>query len=103
MTDRKQKKTSRRNKLIILMFLFIISGFVVAAGVILSALSILNNISFTVFQSEIPGAVFGLIVVFLGIRYFMSVLKLKPELLKDENRFSWGNFKKKVTSDRLGI
>jgi hypothetical protein len=101
MTDRDKRnninkaKGTRKNKKIILAVLFATSVFITAAGLLISVVSIINNISFTVFQSQIPGAIFGLVIVFLGARYFYSVLKLKPELLKEENKFSWDNFKKK--------
>jgi hypothetical protein len=89
-----QFKTAPKSKKIILFVLFATSAMVAAAGIVLTAVSIINSTSFTVFQSQIPGSVLGLIVIFLGARYFMSVLKLKPELLKSENQFSWSNFRK---------
>ncbi len=89
-----ERKISHGCKTAILTVLFATSVSISAAGIVLTVLSFINKASFTVFQSQIPASVFGLIVVFLGIRYFLSVLKLKPELLKHENRFSWKNFKR---------
>ncbi len=93
-TASSERKTTRSCKTVILAVLFATSVSVAAAGIVLIVLSLINKTSFTVFQSQIPASVFGLIVTFLGIRYYLSVLRLKPVLLKDENQFSWKNFRK---------
>jgi len=40
-----------------------------------------------------PGVVFGMVILFLGIRYFLSLSKLKDEVYKSSG-FSWSNFKR---------
>jgi hypothetical protein len=44
-------------------------------------------------NNQIHGAVFGIVIIFLGARYFLSVQKLKGEVYKSISRFSWGNFR----------
>ena len=38
------------------------------------------------------GAVLGLLVLYLGIKYYLSVTKLKGELFKASAKFSWSHF-----------
>ena len=81
-------------KVIAIMALFATSTLIMAFGVIFSIISVINNISFMIMNSSIHGAVFGLVISFLGLRYFISVFKLKTEVYKTTSRFSWSNFKK---------
>ena len=57
--------------------------------------SLVNHISFKILNSSVPGALFGLLVLYLGIRYYFSVIKLKEEVFKASSKFSWSNFKGK--------
>jgi hypothetical protein len=77
--------------------LFTLATSITLLGFALSIFSLINNISFTVLSSEIPGFVFGLAITFLGARYFLAVNKLKVEVFKEEINFSWSNFKKSKT------
>ncbi len=72
--------------------LFITSVLIIILGAAFSIYSILNNISFPVMGSQIHGMVFGVVIVFLGVRYLLSVLRLKAEVYKGTSRFSWSNF-----------
>lgn len=69
------------------------SLFIIGSGAALCVYSLINNIYFSVLSSQIHGAVFGVVIIFLGVRYFLSVLKLKAEVYKTTSRFSWSNFK----------
>lgn len=64
------------------------------SGAVFSVYSILNNVSFKVMSSSVPGFVFGVVVVFLGVRYILSMRKLSKELFKATSVFSWSNFKR---------
>ena len=50
--------------------------------------------SLSVLNTRVPGFVFGLLIAFLGIRYFMSVRTLSRDVFKQECVFSWQNFKR---------
>jgi hypothetical protein len=71
-----------------------VSSVIIILGVTFSIYSFINDVGFIVLSSRIHGSVFGLVVVFLGVRYFLSVKKLKTEVYKAESKFSWGNFRK---------
>lgn len=56
--------------------------------------SIYFNISIEVLKIKVPGVIFGIMVLYFGIRYFINLIKLKKEIYKPQNTFSWSNFKK---------
>ncbi|WP_010247651.1 hypothetical protein [Acetivibrio cellulolyticus] len=90
-------QTSKQKKIFVMAGLFILATSITLLGFALSIFSLINNISFTVLSSQIPGFVFGLAITFLGARYFLAVKKLKVEVFKEETHFSWSNFKKSNT------
>ena len=63
------------------LFLFNFKG-----GIYEKAKSINNS---KVLNSQIPGVVFGLLVMYLGIRYYFSVGRLKEEVYKSTSEFCW--------------
>ena len=73
--------------------LFATSILIMLIGVAFAVYSYLYDVSFTVMTNQIHGAVFGIVILFLGARYFLSVQKLKKEVYKSISRFSWGNFR----------
>jgi hypothetical protein len=73
--------------------LFVQAGLILLAGAAFSVYSALEDVAFTVLGSTIPGYVFGILVMFLGVRYLLSVRKLRTEVYKGTSRFSWENFK----------
>lgn len=83
-----------KNKVIAIAVLYAASVIIILLGSFFSVYSILCNISFRVLTANVHGAVFGLVSVYLGMRYFLSVQKLKEEVYKTTSRFSWRNFKK---------
>jgi len=80
-------------KIVSIIILFIISTGIILSGAAFSVYSIVNNVSFTVMSSQIHGMVFGAVIVFLGVRYLLSVQRLKAEVYKGTSQFSWSNFK----------
>jgi len=83
-----------KEKLVAIWTLYITSILIILIGVSYGIYSVVNNISLTVMSSQIPGAVFGVVVLFLGLRYFLSVKKLKATVYESTSTFSWSNFKK---------
>ncbi len=83
-----------RNKKLVILFLTISSIVIILMGSIYCAYSVYYNIQFTVFNNPVHGVVFGLMVVFLGFRYFFAVRKLKVEVYRPTSSFSFSNFKK---------
>ncbi len=84
-----------RIKLVVIGALFATSAVIVLLGLAFCVYSTINGVEFLVFQAKIPGMVFGVVIAFLGMRYFLAVQKLKAEVYKSDSRFSWSNFGKK--------
>lgn len=83
------------SKVIISNILFLGSLVIMFLGIFFSIFSLVNHISIKVLNSSVPGAIFGILVLYLGIKYYLSVTKLKEALYKSDSKFSWSNFKKK--------
>lgn len=87
-------------KKLIITFLFILAAGVCLSGIYFSIRSITLNISIQVLNSHVPGVVFGIVVLYLGIRFMMMLFDLKKELYKPTSRFSWSNFRKNGKSKK---
>ncbi len=83
-----------RSKTISILFLTILSIAIIITGFLFSLYSVFFDISFLLLNSPVSGVVFGLMVIYLGLRYFFSVQKLKIEVYKSTSSFSFINFKK---------
>jgi|GEM_PF-419191 len=89
-------------KVAVITVLSITSILIILLGVAIIVYSFINDISFTVMSSNIHGAIWGLVIAFLGVRYFLSVQRLKIEVYKNTSKFSWNNFKSdKVKKNNL--
>jgi hypothetical protein len=88
---------ARKSKAIAIGVLTAVSVLIAISGAALSIHSILNHVSFKVLGSDIHGAVFGLVILFLGARYYLSVQKLKARVYRTTTGFSFSNFKKQST------
>ena len=84
-----------KHKVIIVNFLYATTMIIIFLGIFFSIFSLVNHISFKVLNSSIPGVIFGFLVLYIGIRYYLSVDKLKGELFNASSKFSWSNFKGK--------
>jgi fatty acid desaturase len=91
--SQKVQKIDRSKKTAIL-FLNAMAIAIIILGSIFSIYSGFSGVSYTVMNNQVPGLVFGLLVIFLGCRYFLSVRKLKAEVYKPTSSFSLNNFKK---------
>lgn len=88
------KVVQNRQKRIIINLLFLGTLIIMFLGVFFSTFSILNKITFQVLNATVPGFVFGLLVAYLGLRYFFLVSDFKEGFLLSQAKFSWSNFKK---------
>ena len=80
------------SKKIAVYFLQCVSLIIVFLGMFFSIFSAINHISIKVLSVNISGIVFGVLVFYLGIKYYLSVCNLKEKLLKNKYKFSWSNF-----------
>ena len=76
-----------------IIILYVMSILIILLGAGFSVYSVINNVQLKVMSSTMPGMVFGMVILFLGIRYTMSLSKLKDEVYKSTG-FSWSNFRK---------
>lgn len=83
-----------KTKKLSILVLSIVSICICISGLIFGVYSWVNDITFKVLNTNVPGVIFGVLVIYLGVRYFLSVSKLKNELYKESSVFSWSNFKK---------
>lgn len=98
--------TNDKRKVVIIYSLYVATIIIMFLGLFFGAYSVLNNISIPVLRSKIPGVVFGLLVTYLGMRYYLSVTKFKTDFYQSTSEFSWSNFKrekKKVNFSKKNI
>lgn len=91
---KQNQSTTLRQKALTLTILFGSALFIIFLGMFFCAFSFFNNISFQVLNSRIPGVILGLLVMYLGIRYYFSVGRLKEEVYKSTSEFCWSHFMK---------
>jgi len=82
-----------KGKVAMIIILYVMSVLIMLLGAGFSAYSAINGVQMQVMTSTIPGFIFGMVILFLGIRYFMSLSKLRDEVMKSSG-FSWENFRK---------
>jgi len=81
-------------KEIIVFLLYLGSLIILFLGIYFCAFSVLNNIQLKVLSTSIPGMVFGLLIAYLGTRYYFMVSNFKKGFYESNSKFSWSNFKK---------
>lgn len=86
--------TQIKSKVVIINSLFIGAMIIIFLGLFFCAFSFVNNIHINVLNASMPGEIFGLLVLYLGIRYYFSVIKFKEELFSSSSKFSWDNFRR---------
>ena len=87
-------KTADMSKIVTVNILFVLSIAITLSGVFFGIYSFINNINFKVINTSVPGVIFGAVVLYLGIRYFLNVFKLRKEVYGTDARFDWSNFKR---------
>jgi len=93
MNNKSGKPAVGTEKLLPIITLYIVSILIILIGTAFSIFSLINNVTLPVLSSQIPGVVFGAVMLFLGLRYLLSVNKLRREVFKSTTVFSWRNFK----------
>ena len=91
---RKPLGASTKGKMATVAALFTGAVLITGSGAWFAVYSIMNNVSFKVLNTTIPGVAFALLVMYFGVRSFLSVNKLSKIIMKDSSFFSWSNFKK---------
>ena len=91
------KPAMAKGKVVMIVILYVMSVLIMLLGAGFCAYSAINGVQMQVMSSTIPGFVFGMVILFLGVRYFMSLSKLRQEVMKSSG-FSWSNFRKEKLS-----
>jgi hypothetical protein len=86
--------TASRQKKIIIQLLYLGTIIIIFLGAFFGAYSVLFDIKLKVLNANIPGIVFGALVAYLGLRYYLQVDSFKTDFYKNPAKFSWSNFKK---------
>ena len=94
MNETVRKQTVKKDKKVLIALLYVVAIVIILLGASFCVYSALNDVQFAVLSSSVPGFVFGLVVLFLGIRYVFSLQKLKAEVYKTTSGFDWANFEK---------
>jgi hypothetical protein len=79
--------------------LYALAVCIIVSGLVFSVYSFSSNVSFMVLRSEIPGTIFGLVFIFLGIRYFRSLQKFSKKINDSNLKFSWENIRDAVKKE----
>ena len=87
------RPSADRSKTVPITALSVTASLIFLMGAAFSVYSTMGHISFAVLNFQVPGAVWGMVMMFLGVRYFVSVQKLKAEVYKSTTQFSWDHFK----------
>jgi len=98
MEKQKVVTAQEKQKQVIISILYGTTMIIIFLGIYFSVYSLVYRISFQVLNAQIPGVIFGMLVSYLGSRYFFSVNRLKTEINKNTSKFSWSNFKKEKSS-----
>ena len=98
MRETAMKQSVKKEKRVLIALLYVVAVAIILLGASFCVYSVINNVQFAVLSSSIPGFVFGLVVIFLGVRYVFSLTKLKAEVYKSSSGFAWSNFEKTKNS-----
>jgi hypothetical protein len=85
--------TQQTSKKTVVFLLYSFASLIVAMGAGYTIYSLYTNVYLLVMNNAVPGAVFGIIITFLGIRYLWAVYKLSLKLDSPEAVFSWMNYR----------
>ncbi len=89
-----EKQAVSQKKRILIAILYVTAIAIILLGASFCVYSAINNVQMPVLTSSVPGVVFGLVILFLGVRYVISIQKLKAEVYQTTSNFSWSNFRK---------
>lgn len=84
---------AEKGKTALIAILYALSVLIMLLGAGFCVYSMITGAQMQVMSSTVPGFVFGAVILFLGIRYFLSLSRLREELQKSPG-FSWSNFRK---------
>ena len=72
--------------------LMAVASVITLLGLGFGVYSVVSHVSFSVMGAKIPGVLFAAVVAFLGVRYFISTVRLARKI--KGMAFMWKNFRK---------
>ncbi|MDP4177225.1 MAG: hypothetical protein Q8900_02655 [Bacillota bacterium] len=81
------------NKKLSIFILGSINSLIVLLSIFFGIYSFYFKLSFKILNTNVPGFILALLVLYFGIKNFSALLKLKKEISSDDIVFSWNNFK----------
>ena len=81
------------SRVMILSMLAAVNTVVTVSGLWFSSASISEHNNVPVFGVEVPGYLLGFMVVYIGVRAYIKLIRLMKKLKNPEMKFSWQNFK----------
>lgn len=87
-----KQQAVRSDKKILIALLYAVAIAIILMGASFGVYSAIHHVQLPVLSSSVPGVVFGLVILFLGIRYLFSLRKLRAEVYRTTSVFSWSNF-----------
>ena len=82
-------------KVVAILTLGMMSIATIISGLWFTNYSFKTHNSVLVFGNKIPGLIFGLAALYLGVRAFIKVYRLRNKLKQPDVVFKWNNFAKK--------
>ena len=89
-----KKPVAGKGKIMSVRILYSMAAAITALGLLFCIYSVIFGVNFKILNTSVSGVFLGIVVLYLGIFYFIKVRKLKKELLESESSFSWDNFRK---------
>ena len=81
-------------KRIILYCLYLGAALILLLGTFFCTYSIRNHIMLPVLNISVHGAVFGLLVAYLGVKYLIMVHQFGTQFTQSNETFQWRNFRR---------
>ncbi|OBR91925.1 hypothetical protein CLRAG_29100 [Clostridium ragsdalei P11] len=79
-------------KKFLILILMLLDGLIIISGALFTAYSAYFNVKVKVLNLNVSGIIFGLLILYFGIRYIPKLFKLKKQIEKPNMKFSWSNF-----------
>lgn len=89
-----QREQGAMGRIVAVVMLYVVASAITLAGVYFGVLSLLGGVTISVLGSQVPAALIGAVIAFLGVRYLITVGRLRNELNDSGATFSWSNFRR---------
>ncbi|MDD7793422.1 hypothetical protein [Clostridium sp. 'White wine YQ'] len=78
---------SNASKKLVFSILYLSSMIVLFLGIFFSLFLMVNSISLTILKLHVPGIILGVLVLYFGITYYASIIKILDKLYRSPSNF----------------